>query len=83
MLSPGWVGKAKLQRRAAPIEVPYSKLIDVCITARNMQRFRGGLAFKAHRLSYHSTLGFRVIEKKKKKKRLDAHRPGVEVRVNI
>ena len=29
---------------------------------------RGGLVFKAHRLLYHSTLGLRVIKKKKKKK---------------
>ena len=28
--------------------------------------FRGGLLFKAHRLLYHSTLGLRVIKKKKK-----------------
>jgi len=27
---------------------------------------RGGLVFKAHRLVYHSTLGSRVIKKKKK-----------------
>ena len=32
---------------------------------RNVQRLRGGLVFKAHRLLYHSTLGFRVITKKK------------------
>jgi len=32
----------------------------------NLQRFRGGLVFKAHRLFYHSTLGLRVIKKKKK-----------------
>jgi len=32
------------------------------------QRFRGGLVFKAHRLSYHSTLGLRVIKKKKKRR---------------
>ena len=32
---------------------------------RNVQRFRGGLVFKAHRLVYHSTLGWRVIKKKK------------------
>jgi len=31
-----------------------------------VKRFRGGLVFKAHRLLYHSTLGFRVIKKKKK-----------------
>ena len=29
----------------------------------------GGLVFKAHRLAYHSTLGWRVIKKKKKKKK--------------
>ena len=32
-----------------------------------MKRFRGGLVFKAHRLLYHSTLGLRVIKKKKKR----------------
>ena len=32
---------------------------------RNVQQFRGGLVFKAHRLVYHSTLGLRVIKKKK------------------
>jgi len=30
-----------------------------------VQRFRGGLVFKAHRLVYHATLGLRVIQKKK------------------
>ena len=30
----------------------------------NVQWFRGGLVFKAHRLVYHSTLGSRVIKKK-------------------
>ena len=34
----------------------------------NVQRFRGRLVFKAHRLLYHSTLGLRVMKKKKKKK---------------
>ena len=29
-----------------------------------MDRFRGGLVCKAHRLVYHSTLGLRVIRKK-------------------
>ena len=33
-----------------------------------VKRFRGGLVFKAHRLVYHPTLGWRVIKKKKKKK---------------
>jgi hypothetical protein len=31
-----------------------------------VQRFRGGLVFKAHRLFCHSTLGSRVTQKKKK-----------------
>jgi hypothetical protein len=30
-------------------------------------RFRGGLVFKARRLLYHSALGLRIIQKKKKK----------------
>ena len=33
-----------------------------------MKRFRGGLVVKAHRLVYHSTLGWRVIKKKKEEK---------------
>jgi len=36
---------------------------------RNVKRFRGGLVFKAHRLVYHSTLGWRVIKKKKYRKK--------------
>ena len=35
-------------------------------TSLDVQRFRGGLVFKAHGLLYHSTLGLRVIKKKKK-----------------
>jgi hypothetical protein len=31
-----------------------------------VRRFQGGLVFKAHRLVYHSTLGSRVIKKKKR-----------------
>jgi len=31
-----------------------------------VQQFRGRLVFKAHRLLYHSTLGLRVIKKKKR-----------------
>ena len=38
-------------------------LVERC---RNVQRFRSGLVFKAHRIVYHSTLGLRVIRKKKK-----------------
>jgi len=38
------------------------------LLCRNVKRFRGGLVFKAHRLVYHPTLGWRVIKKMKKKK---------------
>jgi len=31
-----------------------------------VKRFRGGLVFKAHRPLYHSTLGSRVIQKKRR-----------------
>ena len=33
---------------------------------RNVGRFQGGLVFKAQRLVCHSTLGWRIIKKKKK-----------------
>ena len=47
----------------------------------NVQRFRGGLVFKAQRPLYHSTLGLRVI-KKKQKTRLDGDREGFVVRTD-
>ena len=37
-------------------------------SVRKLQRFRGGLVVKAHRLLYHSTLGLRVIKKKERGK---------------
>ena len=46
-------------RRAGPI----AWLVQLLY--RNMQRFRGGLVFKTHRLVYYSTLGRRVIKKKR------------------
>ena len=42
-----------------------------------MNRFRGGLVFKAHRRVYHSTLGLRVT---KEKDREDAERPRAPAR---
>jgi len=44
-------------------EAVYSPASDIVYI--NLQRFRGGLAFKAHRLLYHSTLGLSVMNKKK------------------
>ena len=37
---------------------------EACREVRS-NMLRGGLVFKAHRLVYHSTLGSRVIKKKK------------------
>ena len=44
------------------------------VLRRNVKRFRGGLVCKAHRLLYHSTLGLRVIKKKKKRSDLQVSR---------
>jgi len=41
-------------------------LTSIYLSTHRMQRFRGGLVFKAHRLVYHSTLGLKVIKKNKK-----------------
>ena len=49
--------------RSASLFVP---AVGVGFYRGNVQRFRGGLVFKAHRLVYHSTIGLRVIKKKKK-----------------
>jgi len=57
-----------------------------CGTSRNVKRFRGGLVFEAHRLLYHSTLGSRVIKKKKKKDEapnLTSHIGGAPARVFV
>ena len=35
------------------------------LNSRHVQRFRGGLVFKAHRLLYHPTLDSKVIKKQK------------------
>jgi len=42
-----------------------SGTLDETHQHRNVKRFRGGLVFKAHRLSDHSTLGLRVIKKRR------------------
>ena len=52
--------------RHSPTESLANQFKNNCF--RNVERFRGGLAFKAHRLLHHSTPGLRVIKKKKMKK---------------
>jgi len=51
-----------------PASALVSTLLGVCglLLRRNVKRFRGGLVLKADRWLYHSTLGSRVIKKKKK-----------------
>ena len=44
---------------------------------RNVQRSRGGLVFKAHRLVYHSILGLRVIKKKRRTLRVQRNHVSV------
>jgi len=40
-----------------------------------MERFQGGLFFKAHRVLYHSTLGSRVITEKKEERGMNLYEP--------
>ena len=58
----GWEEEKLLlgSMKADTTQVHFSELLH-----RNVQRFRGGLVFKANRLLHHSTLGLRVIKKKK------------------
>jgi len=58
-----WTGLAPWQ-----FEFPFPGILTsgLVVLHRNVKRFRGGLEFKAHRPVYHSTLGSRVIKKKKK-----------------
>jgi len=44
---------------------PFQGGATLVIARQGTQRFRGGLVLKAHILLYHSTLGLRVIKKKK------------------
>ena len=46
-----------------------------------MQRFRGGLELKAHRLLFHSTLGWRVIKKQMNIENLTGSKHRLEGRV--
>ena len=48
---------------------------------RNVTRFRGGLVCKAHRLVYHSTLGSRVIKKKKRRSARPGNRGVAAIRI--
>ena len=49
-------------------DVKSSMMMQEQMIGKNVERFRGGLVSKAHRLLYHSTLGSRVMKKKRMKK---------------
>jgi len=55
---------------SAPGSAPTQTSISEQLLRRNVNRFRGGLVFKARRRVHHSTLGWRVIKKKKKNTRM-------------
>jgi len=48
------------------LTVLYMQFQVDCGAGCYLNLFRGGLVFEAHRLLYHSTLGLRVIKKKKR-----------------
>jgi len=55
------------ERERARERASCHKLTDTQqLLCRNVKRFRGRLVFEAHKLSYHLTLGSRVMKKKKK-----------------
>ena len=43
----------------------FERSVEAQLPGKIVKRFRGGLVFKIHELSYHSTLGLRVKMKKK------------------
>jgi len=53
--------RGRVMKKRGRVQFPISEQL----LSRNVERFRGGLVFKAHRLLYYSTLGTRVIKKKK------------------
>ena len=52
--------------------------VEEQLLSRNVERFRGGLVFKAHRPFYHPTLGSREIRKKEERAAV-VHELAVEV----
>ena len=57
---PGHLWRDTWTALSGPLSRQSEKYLERC-------RFRGGLVFMAHRLLYHSTLGLRVIKKKKER----------------
>jgi len=57
-----------IQRLGAPAQEAGPSRKSEQLLRRNVKRFRGGLVFKAHRRVYHSTLRWRVIQKKREER---------------
>ena len=55
----------KIEAMLLLLDDPYCPSISEQLLYRNVKHLRGGLSFKAHSLLYHSTLGSRVIKRKK------------------
>ena len=57
----------RVQGSGSRVDLPRLPLFrrSLQLRSRNVKRLRGGFVFKAHGLLYHSTLGLRVIKKKK------------------
>ena len=58
-------GEEAIHRKLCQDPLASRSLKEEQLLRRNVKRFRGGLVFQAHRLLYHSTLGLRVIKKKR------------------
>ena len=100
-LPPGWRGftfEKRLESRRSSMPLPPAwRLCDSIscgqefsieeqLLRRNVNRFRGGLVFKAHRLVYYSTLGLRVIKEKKREEKRNGqgvHRQIMSVRQGV
>ena len=59
----------------------YANTLSQQLLSRNVEWFRGGLVFKAHRSLYHSNLVSRVIPKKKKGLWFRAYSAGAVINV--
>jgi len=62
--------KEREERQQTSSETPFAaSTTPGSVSLVSLQRFRGGLVVKAHRLVYHSTLGWILIKKKKMMKK--------------
>ena len=66
-------GCVKSLKRRLHGTCPQTRVGVAQLLHRNVQRFRGGLVFKAHRLVHHLTLSLRVTKTKRKSRRRIRH----------